>query len=43
MFGNWLWFFKMVDGDKSIMGYSYEAMDLVKEATERRYKDEEAK
>ena len=31
----------MVDGDKPIMGYIYEAMDLAKEAIKRRYGDEE--
>eukprot|EP00253_Pinus_taeda_P010443 PITA_10443 len=34
---------RMVDGDKLAMGYIYEAMDLAKEAIERRYGDEEAK
>jgi len=33
----------MVDGDKHVMGYIYEAMDLAKEAIKRRYGDEEAK
>ena len=33
----------MVDGDKSAMGYIYEAMDLAKEAIKRRYGDEGAK
>ena len=32
----------MVDGDKPIMGYVYEAMDLTKEAIKGRYGDEEA-
>eukprot|EP00253_Pinus_taeda_P013226 PITA_13226 len=34
---------RMVDGDKPVMGYIYEAMDLAKEAIKRRYGGDETK
>ena len=33
----------MVDGEKPIMGYIYESMDLAKEAIKTKYMNDEAK
>ena len=35
------WSFRMVDGEKPVMGYIYESMDLAKEAIKAKYQNDE--
>ena len=37
------WSFRMVDGEKPVMGYIYESMDLAKEAIKAKYQNDETK
>ena len=37
------WSFRMVDGEKPVMGYIYESMDLAKEAIKEKYQNDETK